>query len=242
MSYAVLVIGAFYRFGRGFPRSGLPLSVHRPQAREAVAGSLANMRERVVDPLHVVGFWAAVIFGVIVVVLTPVLNYFALLAFLALPVVFLLWVVFVARDPGRTLPPPGALVAPVDGRVVSLDAAAVTIATSLLSVRTLRLPAGGRVERVAQRQDACEVVLATDAGEVVALHEAVRGGRISCALEPGAVCEAGRRFGMIPGGTRSEVRLPAAPAGGWTVAVGDRVEAGVSALAALDDQHPGGPA
>ena len=161
------------------------------------------------------------------------------------------------RDPERDVPTiPNAVLAPADGRVMSVDdivdpfvgpAVRVAIFLSPLDVHVNRAPIGGLVVDTAYVRGRFVAAYNPDAGAVnercttriqgetarvtvVQIAGAVAR-RIVCRVSAGDKVEAGQRFGLIRFGSRTDCYVPR----GTTVHVapGDRVTGGVTILGTL---------
>jgi phosphatidylserine decarboxylase len=162
------------------------------------------------------------------------------------------------RDPERTPPhaPPGALLAPADGKVMEValvddrwvgPAVRMSIFLSPLDVHVNRSPIGGLVCEVeyasgrflaAYRPEAsevnerCTVRLEGDAARVSVRQIAgVLARRVVCRVERGDKLSAGERFGLIRFGSRTDLIAPRAV--DVRVGVGDRVRGGETVMAVL---------
>lgn len=162
------------------------------------------------------------------------------------PAAGLLFTLNFFRDPERATPSdPTAIVSPADGRIIRADARRVSVFMNVFDVHVCRAPVAGRVVDVrhvagdflaAFRDEASDhnerttIVLAPERGEPVpfTLVAGLVARRIVCRVEPGRALAAGERVGLIRFGSRVDVDLPAGARP--TVAVGDRVVAGVSVL------------
>ena len=161
------------------------------------------------------------------------------------------------RDPERDVPLlPGAVLAPADGRVMSIEetedpfvgpAVRVAIFLSPLDVHVNRAPIAGLVVKTvyargrfvaAYRADAdrvnerCALHLQGETARVTVVQIAgVVARRIVCRVGPGAKLAAGERFGMIRFGSRTDCYMPR----GTDVRVrpDDHVTAGVTVLGIL---------
>ena len=161
------------------------------------------------------------------------------------------------RDPERAVPSvPGGVLAPADGRVVTVEqtedpfvgpAVRVAIFLSPLDVHVNRAPIAGLVVGVAYargrfvaayRDDAgelnerCTVHLQGEAARVTVVQIAgVVARRIVCRVAPGDKLAAGERFGLIRFGSRTDCLMPR----GADVRVrpGDHVTGGVTVLGIL---------
>jgi phosphatidylserine decarboxylase len=161
------------------------------------------------------------------------------------------------RDPERDVPTiPNAVLAPADGRVMSVDeivdpfvgpAVRVAIFLSPLDVHVNRAPIGGLVVDTAYERGRFVAAYNPDAGAVnerctiriqgetarvtvVQIAGAVAR-RIVCRVAAGDKVEAGQRFGLIRFGSRTDCYVPR----GTTVRVapGDRMTGGVTILGTL---------
>jgi len=175
-------------------------------------------------------------------------------AFAVLGALALIFTLNFFRDPERkTTADANALISPADGRIIRADASRVSIFMNVFDVHVCRCPIAGRVTSVvhehgrflaAMRDDASEhnertaiVVQPADGPPVrFVLVAGLVARRIVCRVAPGAEMAQGGRVGIIRFGSRVDVDLPlgAAP----SVAVGDRVVAGMSVVA----RRPGTPA
>lgn len=161
------------------------------------------------------------------------------------------------RDPERDVPSrPGAVLAPADGRVISVEeledpfvgpAVRVAIFLSPLDVHVNRAPIAGLVVKVAYARgrfvaayrpeaervnERCIVHLQGESARVTVTQIAgVVARRIVCRVGPGEKLAAGERFGMIRFGSRTDCAMPR----GADVRVrpGDHVTAGVTVLGLL---------
>jgi phosphatidylserine decarboxylase len=158
------------------------------------------------------------------------------------------------RDPERDVPSvPGGVLAPADGRVLSVDeieerfvgpAVRVAIFLSPLDVHVNRSPIAGLVVGTvyargrylaAYRREAeaanerCTVHLQGESLRVTVVQIAgVVARRIVCRVGPGDKLEAGERFGMIRFGSRTDCVMPRGT--DVRVRAGDRVVGGVTVL------------
>jgi len=147
---------------------------------------------------------------------------------------------FFFRDPVRTAPArPGLVLAPADGRIVSVGPAVppeelglgvakrwrVGIFLSVVDVHVNRVPADGRVTRIAYRHGAylnASLDKASEDNERNAIALRLTDGRdmavvqiagliarrILCDIKEGEEVQAGERFGIIRFGSRTDVYLP----------------------------------
>lgn len=166
------------------------------------------------------------------------------------------------RDPERIVPAgPGQLVAPADGRVVSVfdlenyepfggPARCVRIFLSLLNVHVNRCPCLGRVVSVThkpglylsalkpecpeQNESVTLVLAAVEDGRPAAAVRQVSGAiarRIVCEAASGDILERGERFGMIKLGSVTELYIPLDRKPQVLVQVGHQVRGGETIVA-----------
>jgi len=164
---------------------------------------------------------------------------------------------FFFRDPERVAPAlGGAIVAPADGRVMAIQAAAdpfvgdgvrISIFLSPLDVHVNRSPVGGLVSDVEYRpgryvaafrdeasdaNERCTLRLQGEAARVTVTQIAgVLARRIVCRVRPGDKLERGERFGLICFGSRTDVVLPRRTA--LRVRAGERVRGGESLIGVI---------
>jgi len=183
-----------------------------------------------------------------VVILTGVVPDRTALA-VAFGAVLAVWIFLAVffRDPERV--PGDGVVSAADGRVRAVERDGerwrISVFMNVTNVHVNRLPADARVEsiadagagyRAAYRPDADHnvrrsYVLATAFGPVeVVQMTGVLARRLVSFVRPGSEGKKGERFGMIVLGSRVDVLLPAGRLTP-TVAVGERVRAGVSTIA-----------
>jgi len=184
---------------------------------------------------------------------------------------------FFFRDPVRVAPArPGLVLAPADGRVVSVGAAVpppelglgagprwrVGIFLSVVDVHVNRVPADGRVTRIAYRHGAylnASLDKASEDNERNAIALRLPDGRdmavvqiagliarrILCDLREGEDVQAGERFGIIRFGSRTDVYLPDGVrplvAEGQTMIGGETVVAELAPGLAPGAQAPAAP-
>lgn len=195
-------------------------------------------------------------------ILTPAIAGVIAWAFGYAPLAIALWIVALAcvaffRDPARSSDaPPDVIVAPADGKVLSVGAAPaalaerglttqVSIFMSPANVHVNRAPVGGTVREArhqpgaklpAFRDKASElnehsfVHLSSEQGEVA--YKQIAGSlarRVVCDLTVGQSVARGQRVGLIKFGSRVDLFLPASAV--VAVAVGDRTRAGVTPVA-----------
>jgi phosphatidylserine decarboxylase len=166
---------------------------------------------------------------------------------------------FFFRDPDRPITADAdAVLAPADGRVMVAGAPAgqavpagvwqqISIFLSPMDVHVNRLPVGGRVVKVeyhpgrflpAYRHDAGDLNEYTEVtidhqGHPIVVRQivGVLARRIVCRIKEGDTVRAGQRFGVMKFGSRMDVFVP--PDATITVAVNDKVVAGVTVIARL---------
>jgi phosphatidylserine decarboxylase len=174
---------------------------------------------------------------------------------LATALVFL----FFFRDPDRQIAAAAdAVLSPADGRVLVAgtalpDAAPpgqwqqVSIFLSPLDVHVNRIPASGRVTQVSFRRGRFLPAYHRDAaasnerseiwidhgGQPIVARQIVGmlARRVVCRLAPGAVVQAGDRYGVMKFGSRMDIFMP--PTAEIRVKVGDLVRAGETTIAVL---------
>jgi phosphatidylserine decarboxylase len=161
------------------------------------------------------------------------------------------------RDPERDIPEdPAAVVAPADGRVLSVERMAderfgpgeflrIAVFLSVLDVHVNRVPVAGRVTdyfvedggyanamtAAAEHNVAAYTVLETEHGTVaVAQRTGLIARRIVQRVPVGTLVARGERMGLIRFGSRTDVYLPADRAESL-VAVGDKVIGGSTVIA-----------
>lgn len=151
--------------------------------------------------------------------------------------VLTLFTVFFFRDPDRSFAGDDyVLVAPADGRVLSVDtvgredftggeATKVSIFLSIFDVHINRVPAGGKVDYVkynpgrflaafrdkaSHLNEQTEVGMTTGTGHRIVFKQiaGLIARRIVCRLKQGDEVSAGDRFGMIRFGSRAELFVP----------------------------------
>ena len=179
-----------------------------------------------------------------------------------IPAILGLFIVWFFRDPRRVSPAgAGVVVAPADGRVVSIEetghddflegpAVVIGIFLSIFDVHVNRVPVSGRVIGLGYRRgkflNALRPASARENERLsLRLEESVPpyrrmvvrqiagaiARRIVCWVRPGDELERGRQFGMIKFGSRTELVLPREPGLVIEVRPGQKVKAGTSVLA-----------
>jgi len=189
------------------------------------------------------------------------LIYYPLLAVLPGGVLCLLLYFF--RDPLRQIPnAPGLIVAPADGKVVSIErleheeyiggpAIRIGIFMSIFNVHVNRAPCDARVVGVYYRpgefrnaldplsssRNECTWIrledLDTGRRLLVRQISGIIARRIVCDLRAGDVLTRGQKFGMIKFGSRTELILPETEDMQLKVVLGQRVLAGTTVIAKL---------
>ena len=220
------------------------------------------MLRQVLAPIHPDGWRFVAIFAVVTLLL------FWLAAPLGwLGVIATAWCVFFFRDPWRVTPTrAGLVVAPADGRVVSVEPARppaelgfgdapmlrVGIFLNVFDVHVNRMPMAGRVakrvyhagkflnaslDKASEENERMAIRLAAPEGDIGVVQIAgLVARRIVCTLSEGQEVVAGQRFGLIRFGSRTDVYLPA----GWPVfaIAGQRMVGGETVIADARAQEP----
>jgi phosphatidylserine decarboxylase len=179
---------------------------------------------------------------------------------IALPLLVLAGVfLFFFRDPDRRSPRgDGVVLSPADGKVIVAGPAApgvappgewlqISIFLSPMDVHVNRIPASGTVTRVhfspgrflpayrhdAGRENERSEIWIDQNGRTIVTRQIVGmlARRVVCRVQPGAVVNAGQRFGVMKFGSRMDVFLPSAAE--IRVRVGDTVRAGETIIAVL---------
>jgi phosphatidylserine decarboxylase len=141
-----------------------------------------------------------------------------------LGLLFVVFCLYFFRDPERVAPGrPGAVVAPADGRIVSVMPAVPPvelglgpaprwrIATflSVMDVHVNRVPADGTVTRSDQNERNALAIRLVDGREMAVVQIAgLIARRIVCQVREGERVTAGARFGIIRFGSRTDLYLP----------------------------------
>ena len=168
------------------------------------------------------------------------------------------------RDPDRQIPQePGLVVSPADGRVMVAGAGdprwappgdwkQVTIFLSPIDVHMNRTPVAGRIARIEYKagcflpaydersndNESNEITIEHD-GQRIVFRQVVGilARRIVCRVQEGEHLERGQRIGLMKFGSRMDVFLPMSAT--LKVTVGQRVIAGETVIAVLDDADAG---
>lgn len=180
-------------------------------------------------------------------------------SFLAASAGLWLAILYFFRDPPRFIrSKPGIVLSPGDGRVVHIgaeqegryllaDTMRISLFLSVTDVHVQRIPLEGRVVVVehqpgqflqafkpeaSQVNEAIATVVETAYGRILVRQVAgILARRCVNYLEAGDPVQAGQRFGMIRFGSRIDLFLP--PEAQALVAVGDKVQGGITPLARL---------
>jgi phosphatidylserine decarboxylase len=184
------------------------------------------------------------------------------------PAILGLWVLSFFRNPRRIAPPaPGLVVAPADGRIVSiraidndpfLNAPAIEIGIflSVFNVHVNRVPIAARIIGLTYHPGKfLNALLAASAREneridvrleenlppyrrfVVRQIAGAIASRIVCWVAPGCELSRGEAFGMIKFGSRTELILPQEPGLQILAREGQNVHAGQTVLACFECDH-----
>ena len=171
-----------------------------------------------------------------------------------------LFTLYFFRDPERRIAAaPGQIVAPADGRILSIDEVEnegfpggrckrVSIFLSVLDVHINRAPVGGTVEAIDYSPGKFAIASTTDASRnnesntigingdcIKVIVKQIAGAvarRIICYCEPGQTLQTGDRIGMIRFGSRTELYVPLDCE--ILVSVGQKVKGGVSLMGAYN--------
>lgn len=197
------------------------------------------------------------------IVTAVVAYYFQVWA--VLPALLSLAMLAFYRDPPRR-PTPGAglLLSPADGKIMLIEKRVdgegspelrIVVFLSVLNVHMNRSPCAGRVREIIYQRGAMLNALKPEATErnesntlvidaQAPLPSPVRvrqitgalARRIVCAAKIGDELQAGQRYGMIKLGSQTEIRVPDDSRWIVGVSVGDKVRAGQTVLARIDDE------
>jgi len=182
------------------------------------------------------------------------------------PFLVMAFMVFFFRDPERVTPPgENTVVAPADGRVVSIlkvtegqylhrEMTLIGIFMSPLNVHVNRAPIAGRVETVvhtpgrfmaaykleaSMENEHIDMVLEGKPGRILVRQVAgFLARRAVCRVRPGDQVSKGERYGLIKFGSRLDVYLP--PEAEVLVAENDVVLAGETVLGRMPAANTGG--
>ena len=203
------------------------------------------------------GFFYAIGFAVIAVVLWHFTLSYWLVAIPVLLAMFFLWFF---RDPTREIPSgPGLIVSPGDGVVTEADwvetkggsRLRLSIFLNVFNVHVNRSPVAGTVTLCEHRKgkfmnamnkDSAllneQTLITIDAGDYEVSFKQIAGllaRRIVCNLHVGDRVERGDRMGLIKFGSRVDVLMPADAE--LKVGKGDKVSGGSTVLAVLPDRN-----
>jgi len=168
----------------------------------------------------------------------------ASIAFVALTI----FLVLVFRDPGRTVG--RGFVSPADGTVREVDDSKrmISIYLALRNVHVTRAPSRGTIQAVLHSpgshapafsrktlgNERAELTLASDLGKITIVEmTGAIARRIVLYVKPGQSISKGQKLGLIRFGSRVDVFLP--PSAEIAVRKGDRVRAGVTTIAGVND-------
>ena len=162
------------------------------------------------------------------------------------------------RDPERATPEGDVLVAPADGKLVSIrqiepERTRVSIFLNIFNVHVNRAPVSGLITGIEYRRGRFHVasleqasiqneqnVFTADCGGATVVFSQIAGliaRRIVCYKRAGDQVVAGERIGMIKFGSRMDIFF--GPEWELSAHVGERVKAGVSVLAVRRAGQPG---
>ncbi|MCX7985074.1 MAG: phosphatidylserine decarboxylase family protein [Bacteroidetes bacterium] len=203
--------------------------------------------------LTVTGICGIILFIALLFIEPRIVRY----SIVVLVTLFVAFTVYFFRDPERRTPQQErAIVAPADGKIISIKTVAeeeffkgpatlISIFMSPLNVHVNRVPASGKVlytryvegeyfaafeEKASEKNEQMIVGIETPYGKV--LFKQIAGfiaRRIVCELQVGDSVSVGKRFGMIKFGSRVDVFLP--PNVNVCVNVGSKTKAGETILA-----------
>jgi phosphatidylserine decarboxylase len=204
---------------------------------------------------------ATVAFGLLAVCVS--LWFWPLAVLAAIPLGLVVW--FFRDPPRRIPQEPGLLVSPADGKVVEISpiehdeylggpAVRIGIFLSIFNVHINRAPCGSRVMALryapgeflsalnpesSRRNESMWIGLEEEAiphrRMILRVISGAVARRIVCPLRAGEVLARGQKFGMIKLGSRTELILPDGSDWKIEVRVGDRVKAGTSVVARLQE-------
>jgi phosphatidylserine decarboxylase len=218
-------------------------------------------------PLVRVGLAEALLFTTPCLILAAALSIWHWAAAIP-PALLALQVLWFFRNPRRLAPPePGLIIAPADGRIVSIrqmdndpflggPAVEIGIFLSIFNVHVNRVPVAARIIGLTYRPGKfLNALLAASAREnerievrleenappyrrfVVRQIAGAIASRIVCWVAPGSELPRGAAFGMIKFGSRTELVLPQEQALRLLVKEGENVRAGVTVLACFERDH-----
>ena len=183
----------------------------------------------------------------------------------ALLALLTLYTIFFFRDPPRrAVVEPDLLLAPADGRILSIqtvqkhpyigdDALQISIFLSIFDVHINRIPTSGTIDYVkynpgkffpafkdkaSEQNEQTEIGLTSDVGHKLVVKQiaGLIARRIVCKLREGDTVSAGDRFGMIRFGSRTELFVPVDS--DLRVQVGDHVRGGLTVIGHLPSRRP----
>ena len=183
----------------------------------------------------------------------------------ALLALLTLFTIFFFRDPPRPIiVEPNLLLAPADGKIVSIDtlenhpyvggrAVKISIFMSILDTHINRIPATGRIDYVrynpgkffaafkdkaSQLNEQTEIGIISQAGYKIVVKQiaGLIARRIVCKLSEGESVSVGNRFGMICFGSRADLLIPADS--DLQVHMGDHVKGGLTVVGHLPSGRP----
>jgi phosphatidylserine decarboxylase len=183
----------------------------------------------------------------------------------ALLTLLTLFTIFFFRDPPRyVIVEPDLLLAPADGRILSIDtvenhpyvgsqAIKISIFLSMLDVHINRIPATGRIDyihynpgkffpaftdKASEQNEQTEIGMTTAGGYKIVVKQiaGIIARRIVCRPREGDFVSAGDRFGMIRFGSRTELFVPADS--DLRVEAGDHVKGGLTIIGHLPTRTP----
>ncbi len=158
------------------------------------------------------------------------------------------------RDPDITIPDPGAIVSPVNGRIIDISetdngSTKINIYLTLLDIHAIRAPLSSSVisvekhpgkfhpaydPRAGNENEYIEVVFLKDSSRVITkLFSGYFTRRIVCNAKQGDSLSAGDRIGFIRFGSRAEIVFP--PGFECLVNTGDRLTGGETILGLFEE-------
>ncbi len=167
-----------------------------------------------------------------------------------------LFCLYFFRDPERRVPSADVMVAPADGKVVSIrqistDRTRISIFLNIFNVHVNRSPVPGTITAIDYRRGAFKIaslegasaqneqnVFTVDSGGAEVIFSQIAGfvaRRIVCYKQPGDAVERGERIGLIKFGSRMDIFFGP----DWSLAAqtGQKVQAGVSVLATRNTRN-----